>query len=121
MSQETGRDAHPVLRLDRLEEVTQGEADFERELLDCLIVDVSDGVARLREALREPDPAQIATLLHGVVGACRTLGAEALAESSRALEFQAKGPDFAPGPGWLGPVEAEFDRLRAAVAARLGA
>lgn len=120
MTQEIGLDATPVLRLDRLEEVTLGEVDFEREILDCLIADVADGILRLREAIRGPEPAGAAALLHGIVGTCRTLGADALAEASRTLELQAVNPGFTPGPGWLDPVDREFARLRDAVAARLG-
>lgn len=109
----------PILRRERLEEISQGDADFEREFLGCLLSDIAAGLERLQTALDPLDPARVAGLLHGIVGACRTVGADALGQVARAAEDQTKRPGFAPGPDWLAPVEAARDHLIAAVHNRL--
>lgn len=110
----------PDLRRERVEEVAQGDAEFERDFLECLLSDVATGLDRLEAALVPFDAAQVANLLHGVVGACRTAGADALGRAARAAEDQARVPGFVPGPDWLAPVREASDRLAVAVAAHLG-
>ena len=97
----------------RLHELSQGDADFERELLDCLLADVANGMARLANTLDPLDPVKLANTLHGLVGACRTVGAESFGMLCRACENQAREPGFQPDPAWLGG-----DRPRARPARR---
>ena len=109
----------PSIQLARLYELTLGDQDFERELLDCLLTDVNDGIDRLAAALAPLDPVLIANTLHGIVGACRTVGAEALGTFCRQRELEASQDGFAPGPAWLAAIMAERDHLGAAVSAHL--
>ena len=109
----------PPLQLARLHELSLGDGDFERELLDCLLADVDLGIDRLAAALAPLDPVQVANTLHGLVGACRTVGAEALGTLCRQREVESGQEDFAPGPAWLAAIKAERDHLSDAVAAHL--
>ncbi len=110
--------ALPALRLARLQELSQGDIDFERELLECLLGDVAAGMDKL-DSTR--DPAQLATILHGIVGACRTVGAEALGMLCRECEREVEQPGFHPDPSWFATIQAERDNLIAAVATYLDA
>ena len=108
------------LQAARLHELSQGDADFERELLDCLLTDVANGMTRLATTLDPLDPAKAANTLHGLVGACRTVRAESFGMLCRASENQAREPGFRPDPAWLATLDRERHRLVAAVAAHLG-
>ncbi len=110
----------PVLRIARLHELSLGEIDFERDLLECLLSDVATGVDRLRAALDPLDPRLVANTLHGIVGACRTVGADDLAAHCRDRESEAWEPGFRPGAGWLASIEQKQADLIAAIATRLG-
>ena len=107
----------PTLRISRLQELSQGDTDFEQEILDCLLTDIATGIDRLRAALEPLAPGRIATTLHGVVGACRTVGADDLGQFCRDQEHQATEPGFRPDAAWLAAFERKRDELVAAIAA----
>ncbi len=106
----------PVLRLARLLELTQGDAEFERELLGCLLNDVASEIARLHAVL---DSLQAARILHGIVGACQTVGADALGALCRELEDQSKVPGLPLDASSLAMIERERDKLVDAVTTHL--
>ena len=113
------RPATPVLRLARLDELAQGDVEFERELLDCLLNDIATEMDRLRAALEPLDPEQVVTTLHGIVGVCRTVGADELGSFCRDREDEAMVVGFAPDPAWLPGIERKLDDLIAAIAAHI--
>ena len=108
-----------ALNLDRLEDLAQGDIDFERELLNCLSAEVLSGIERLRSALEAHDLAQVTATLHATVGACRTVGAEALGSLARELEVRVRTDGLPPDQSWLTLIERERARLAVAIAARL--
>ena len=110
----------PPLQLTRLRELSLGDQDFERDILECLLSDVASGINRLVGAFDPLDPPQVANILHGIVGACRTVGAESLGQLCRAYEQAARQPHFQPDPAWLAAIERERIVLIAAVNAHLG-
>ena len=109
----------PTLLISRLQELSLGDLDFERELLDCLLTDIANGMSRLMTTLSPLDPHQVANTFHGIVGACRTVGAEALGLLCRTCELSARQPGFQPDAAWLARIESEQMRLIAAVEAHL--
>jgi len=98
----------PVLRLARLFELSQGEIEFERELLGCLLDDVADETASLHAG---PDAYQAERILHGIVGACRTVGADALGAVCRELEDHCKKTGLALDASNLALIEREREKL----------
>ena len=109
----------PALRVARLHELSQGDAKFERELLGILLGDVDQEMNRLKSTLDPLDLPLVRAALHGIVGACRTVGADALAMVCRTLENQTQGPGFQPDAAWLDPIDRERERLVAAIDAYL--
>ena len=108
-----------ALRVARLRELSQGDARFERELLGILLGDVAQEMNRLQIALDPLDLSLVRAALHGIVGACRTVGADALAMVCRSSEDQAQEPSFQPDAAWLDPIDRERERLIAAIDAYL--
>ena len=111
--------AKPPLQLARLRELSLGDQEFEQDILECLLTDVANGMASLTGALDPLDPIQIANTLHGIVGACRTVGAEALGTLCRACEQAARQPEFLPDAVWLAAIEREQAHLITAIDAHL--
>ena len=109
----------PPLQLDRLCELSLGDQEFERDILECLLTDVANGMAHLAGALDPLNPPQIANTLHGIVGACRTVGAEALGTLCHAREQAARQPGFQPDTAWLAAIEREQAHLINAINAHL--
>jgi len=111
----------PALRISRLQELSQGEVEFERELLECLLTDVASGMDRLRAALDPLDPLQVANTLHGIVGSCRTVGADDLGACCAVREREANFAGFRPDAAWLAAIERKHDALISAITTHLSA
>ncbi len=111
----------PALRISRLRELSQGEVEFERELLECLLTDIASGMDRLRVALDPLDPLQVANTLHGIVGSCRTVGADDLGACCAAREREANLAGFRPDAAWLAAIERKHDALISAITTHLTA
>ena len=108
-----------VFHSKRLQEISQGDLDFEDELLQCLLFDVDAGMTSLSEALEAADFNRFGAELHGLSGACRTIGANAMAALCRETENAAREPGFTPTPASLGDLLEQRDALRAAVTSYL--
>jgi CheY-like chemotaxis protein len=96
-----------------LAEVSGGDAAMEREILvDFRTANQSD-MAKLREVLARRDMKGIAQTAHRVKGACRTIGAVALAEICERVEGAAKQADRQAVAAEQRALELEFERLDA--------
>ena len=109
----------PVLRLERLREITGGDVPSERELLDTLLADVASSLDEVDAALCTEDPVRVARLAHRLQGACRTVGADSLAAFCRDLEQTAKEQGLPRTCDMIHGFRREYVDLRAAVLAYL--
>jgi HPt (histidine-containing phosphotransfer) domain-containing protein len=108
-----------TLRLARLEEITEGDREFERELLESLLGEVRGSVERIGSAFMDRDADALAAELHALRGACRTVGAEALAKSSEELELLSRAGCVVPDPEQFRELEELANQLLGQVEARL--
>ncbi len=82
-----GRGAAPVtFDFDRLTEVTDGDENFERVLLDQFVTGIPESVAAVGDAVERSDSEALVHYAHALKGSCLTMGAEALAAAADALE-----------------------------------
>jgi PAS domain S-box-containing protein len=108
-----------VLRLERLREITGGDAGDERELLEILLADAAESLEEVSAALSAGDAPRVARRAHRLSGACRTVGADSLATFCRGLEHAAKERGIAPVGDMIDIFRREYADLRAAALAHL--
>ena len=88
--------AVPVLRkaapvnLKPLRELTGGDSDFEREIIDLFLDDTALRLNRLQEVIAGGDPAEVEAEAHSIKGAAVNMGAEPFRKLARDLEFLSK-------------------------------
>ena len=83
-----------------LEEITGGDAQQARELLDEFVTTAQGDIAALEQALARRDRTSAAREAHRIKGAARLVGATALADQAAAIEARLRsgaGDDF-PDP-----------------------
>ncbi len=90
-------------------------------MLGCLRDDLRRGLERAEAAVEGGDPGNLAGAAHALGGACRTVGADALAGRCRDLERAAARPSFRAGPRDLVALRLAADALLFAIDAHLRA
>ena len=88
-------DGPPPVDLAELHELTDGDADFQRELIDVFIASGDSTLAALRDALGAGDLAAVRRHAHSLKGASANLRARALAARALAVEDAATAGDLA--------------------------
>jgi len=94
-----------VLDRARLRDLTDGDADFERELLETFAASVRNLLGQLRDGLLARNAAGVAKQAHSLKGASLNVGAISMAAWAAALETAARA-------GHIEPIEATLDELR---------
>ncbi|HEY4444438.1 MAG TPA: PAS domain-containing protein [Steroidobacteraceae bacterium] len=82
--------ARPVVDLDALRELTGGDAEFERELMETFVRSGDQCLAEILAALRVNDLATIGTRAHALKGASANIHASGLAAAASSLESAAR-------------------------------
>ena len=113
---ETGSET-PVLDMRQFLDVTLGDEELMRELVEMLIADTTRLLPSLRDALARRDSGQCMKLAHYGRGACGNLGARAAFTILDELEHCAAARDFSACAALIDRLPAALDRLRAAVIA----
>ena len=103
-----------------LADVSGGDAEMEREILADFRAANRADMAQLRDALAGRDIAAVARTAHRVKGACRTIGAAALAEVCEHVEAAARRKDWQGVAAEQSALEREFERLDAWLMRRPG-
>ena len=85
----------PVLDRKQLLEVTDGDVEFEQELLGAYRASATGTLGRLRTALSAGEATQIIREAHALKGASLNVGASALGECAGAIEKAARAGDLA--------------------------
>jgi HPt (histidine-containing phosphotransfer) domain-containing protein len=108
-----------VLRFERLDEIAHGVVACERDLLEILLADAAQSLDKIGVALGASDVAVLTAMAHGLYGACRTVGADALAGLCHDLEQAVKTSGLPDTRTTMKAFRRAFDDLRTAAAAHL--
>ena len=106
-----------VFHFERLRDVSDGDPAAERDLLQSLLEDCASGLSTIRAALAASDATRIAAEAHRLLGACRTVGAESMANFCQELEQRTLSAFLPSAMRTLADFQLEYDRLRAALTA----
>ena len=109
---QSNADGTPVDR-SKLAEITGGDAAMEREILADFRNANDVDAAMLRDALAKHDIAQVTHASHRVKGACRMVGATALAEVCERIERAGRASDWAAIVTERSALDREVERLNA--------
>jgi two-component system, sensor histidine kinase and response regulator len=113
-------DAEPTIDLAALRELTDGDADFERELLDVFVSSGDTALAALIAALGDADLPSVRRHAHTLKGASANLRARPLAARAQALEAAAAAGDLGRCRETFGELERDYRRTAEFIAARAG-
>ena len=80
----------PPVDLTPLRELTCGDMDFEREIIDLFIDDTSLRLGKLKEAIGKGDFSEIEAEAHSMKGAAANMGAEHFRALAQTLEYEGK-------------------------------
>ena len=89
----------------RLRDLTDGDAEFERELLETFLASVRVLMAELRAGLMARNATTVAKEAHALKGASLNVGATSLAKFATKLEITARA-------GNLEPIDVTLEQLR---------
>jgi CheY-like chemotaxis protein len=103
----------PPLSASSLAEVSGGDVLMEREILADFRAANDDDIDALRQALERRDLAHVVATSHRVKGACRTVGAVALADVCERIESAARRNNWQGVAAERDALEREFERLNA--------
>jgi PAS domain S-box-containing protein len=98
-------------------EITGGDEQFAREMLDAFVAEKAADFARLAAVLATDDLGAIVQVAHRLKGAARIVAAEPLAALCQRIESAAAAGDRNLTIAFGRPLMAEFDRVAAHVAA----
>lgn len=112
---------NPPLDFSRIQDTSDGDAEFEQELFAAYIEDCSDRIARLRGAIADQDSASLRREAHTIKGASANVGTTQLHELAQALESADPGANGGATTDLVAEIEAEFDRVKTAIESYLGA
>jgi len=83
-----------------------------REVICALLIDASQRIDELREAIERADAAECVRLAHTAQGACGNVGAASMAALFWSVERYARGRDFEGCKAALEKLSIELDKLR---------
>jgi HPt (histidine-containing phosphotransfer) domain-containing protein len=98
------RDAVVLDRL-RLRDLTDGDAEFERELLETFVASARVLLAELRAGLMARNTAAVAKDAHSLKGVSLNVGATSLAKCAAEIEMAARA-------GKIEPIDVTLEQLR---------
>ncbi len=112
MPETSGGDEH-VLPLDlaRLRETSEGDREFEAELLAIFIEDCASRIAALRQSLEAGDAETLRRDAHTIKGSARNLGTTRLDKYAEDLEHSAAAGRLEPAAGLIAQIQAEYEEF----------
>jgi CheY-like chemotaxis protein/signal transduction histidine kinase/HPt (histidine-containing phosphotransfer) domain-containing protein len=99
--------------LARIEDTTEGDAAFARELVELYLGDVASRLDAIETALTTGDAPRVQREAHTVKGASANVGATGLAELAYTLEQIGRAGDLDDAPDVRGELAEEYGRVRA--------
>ena len=110
--------AHPrnLIDFDRLNEVSDGDVEFQQELLEIFIEDVTEKLQGLQQAFQDGDRSGIARYAHTIKGASANLGITSMQAIALKLEHQARNDQLEDPQQQLTQIYQILDRLKESIA-----
>jgi HPt (histidine-containing phosphotransfer) domain-containing protein len=102
---------------EHLLDITGGDPEFVDELIDTFIDDAVGQIALLRAGSSSGDLAEVVRAAHSLKSGSASVGATALSEMGRTIEFEARSGPVADLAERIGSIDREFDAVRAALLA----
>lgn len=109
----------PAIDFTRVAEVAEGDAAFERKVLETYVQDLTRRIEVLQNALAANDLKTIVLEAHNIKGASGNVGAMPMRAAAEACEQAAREGAMESSSLALGRIRAEFARASSAIAARL--
>jgi CheY-like chemotaxis protein len=102
----------PPVNLARLNEITDGDAEFAQELIATFIDSSAQQLVELHAALQAADRAAVARTAHKLKGACANIYAESMRALAAQLETNAPSASDADLQSWANELQVEFSRAK---------
>jgi signal transduction histidine kinase/DNA-binding response OmpR family regulator len=99
------------VRMHRIQEVADGDMEFERELIETFLSDMAHRLEALESALHDEDWDRVELVAHAMRGSSANAGAVRLQEISSRLEQQGAHRAFGESPATLADLKSEFSRV----------
>jgi len=115
----TGAAELPPIDRDFLTEMTGGDAEFERELLQEFLSTIPGLMDQIRQAIGSGNSTLLANTAHTIKGSARAVGAQAFAEIAFALERAGKGQRMDEALETAQSLFAEWQRVQEYIEQRL--
>jgi HPt (histidine-containing phosphotransfer) domain-containing protein len=105
--------ARPEVDMDALRELTGGDTEFERELMETFVSSGDQCLAEILAALRTSDLATIGKRAHALKGASANIHATGLAAAASSLESAARANSVAEIDGLVRELSARLQAVNA--------
>lgn len=109
----------PTIDFSRVAEVAEGDAAFERKVLETYVQDLTRRIEVLQNALANNDLKTAVLEAHNIKGASGNVGALSMRAAAEACEQAAREGATEPATMALRRIRAEFARVSSAIATRL--
>lgn len=107
------------VELDRLQEVTLGQVDLQRELLEALIEVIQMNREAIQNALQRSDCLTISRCAHQIKGAAANVGVPSIQAIATELERQAEAQNLLEAAPLLAALENQQSRVQAFISNQL--
>lgn len=105
-------DGTPPCDVNWLQEISSGDAEFLRELINLFLEDTPEQIEALAAALAGGDAEGVRSWAHTLKGASASFGAEPLRQLFYELETAARQGQLDDAPALLARARTEFEQLR---------
>jgi HPt (histidine-containing phosphotransfer) domain-containing protein len=105
-------DSPDRMDFDRLQEISGGDPDFEREVLEAFVAETSDQLAIAQARLELGDADAASHEAHAMRGVALNVGARAFAQLIAEIEALSRDGELAAARAALSRAHLEFDELR---------
>lgn len=107
----------PLIDWDSLSCLSDGDRQFEAELLQLFIEDTGSNLEKIRQAIAAQDIDQVRRISHHLKGASANVGALSFSDVAGQLEQQARRDDISRAPDCYGQMEQIFLEVKQTIQA----
>ena len=100
-----------VINPERLQEVSMGDDEFLRELIDLYLSDAPTQMQALERAVSSQDTSAVSVAAHKLKGSCGNVGAEGLVTLCQKLEASGKAGRIEELPRLFHEASQEFEKV----------
>jgi HPt (histidine-containing phosphotransfer) domain-containing protein len=97
-----------VIDMERINDATDGDTEFLRELVACYLDDAALKLRELNQAIESSDPLVLGRTAHQLKGSSANMGAIAVSEIAKELESIGRANKVAGAKALIKGLEAEF-------------